>query len=410
MSAYYLSTTGTDDGSHGTSPGAGAWRTLTYALNTGIPTTGGPHTLIVADGTYSETVGIVSRAFGSMITVLGNVASPASVVFVSNTTNKTQFIRFNGAGSGNVTFSGCTIQANGTGDATDLILLSGGAANCVFSDCVLTVPSGATSNKAINCANTFLGGLTVERCVITATAPSVGGCIKCAGSSTLKPANFTISGCTLSSTGSALEFTDVDAVSVTGCSIKASGPYGILMGYDAGAPLQTGAITVSATNIRATGSTTHSILLGMGSVGSMVKDCMVDGYAASSGYGVVCKGSGDAVKDCMIVCGAVNGLYLKGCDNVSCERCSLIQPGWGSAIATATQNGRAPTYSTIRDCALVAPFGTCLQFGAHGDGDDVRISSVWGPVGVAPSHGYGSPHTTSCGPMLPNQHRWSFDT
>jgi hypothetical protein len=88
MTDYYVDGVwGTDDASHGTSPGVGAWKTLTRALgSSGIPLTGGPHPVHVAAGTYAEgtTTGLnVGRAYGTLTKVIGDTTTPSNVTITA---------------------------------------------------------------------------------------------------------------------------------------------------------------------------------------------------------------------------------------------------------------------------------------------------------------------------------------
>lgn len=409
MATYYVDPTGTDDGSHGNSAGSGAWKTLTYALgHNGVSIAGG-HVIYVATGTYTEGTGTglsVARAYAAPVLVVGSTANPSACVIRSGLTNNPTAMTVGAAT--NVSFAGFRFEPNGDSSVGNKTVVINAASNITISDC--EIATVGNSKEGLRVSATFLGGLTIERCVFDTDAGTDGTGISVVGSAVGKPAGITIKDSTFLATGAGISASDCDALTIDGCDVTASGQYSIQYQYDGGTPYQTGACHIRKTRCRGTGSMTHCVLLGIGSVGSIVEECVIDGYSASAGYGIVTKGIGDEVRDTFILAGKVNGLYFKGSLNAKVTRCSVFQTGTtGSCISTTAQSGTQARGTIIRDCAAYAPAGsTVFNWQEHDGADYVRLLSIWGAVGAyVPAHGYGSPRTVSVGPMLPAQHHWT---
>jgi len=77
---WYVDPLGTDNGSHGTGPGAAAFLTIQYAINDGR--VGGGDTINVAAGTYSLTASIIVN---KSISIIGDINNPANVVIDAGT-------------------------------------------------------------------------------------------------------------------------------------------------------------------------------------------------------------------------------------------------------------------------------------------------------------------------------------
>lgn len=418
MSTYYVDPLGTDDGSHGTASGAGAWRTLTYALGvSGVPLAGG-HTLNVAAGTYAESSSglICTRAFASLVTVIGSAANPASVVITNSTTN--QILALILSGTTNLRFVGVTFAPSGDGSVGSTITCRHNAATSSISyeDCRFV---GAT-NKANSYVYSLNGTASLNtsflRCLFDGDNSTGQTAFQAAGSAGVIPAGIAFTDCTVYASGIGLYVIDCADLSVIGGTVFASGAQGISFARDGVAPVNNGRAIIDGVVIFSSGAATHAILLGTGSVNSIAKNCQMFG-PDNGGYGVVLKGIGDTVDRCFIAAGDTNGVYFKGSKNVSVTNCTILQQTYGGAcfssalglVRTENPDGKS-SGSVVRNCAaLAAPGAVVFKWtaGTHDSTDSVRLAAYSGALGASlPANGYGAP-TNDIRAALPGRSGWS---
>jgi len=418
MSTYYVSPSGTNDGSHGTSAGAGAWLTLTYALGTsGIPLTGGPHTLVVADGTYSEgtTTGlIINRAYGSLLTIQGNETTPANVIVQAGNANVLTALTLLAAQ--NIIFRGFTFRANGTGAGGGTLLCRHNdvTANIGFKSCSFLLPAVPSAIAYSTLAKAF-AGLSFEDCTFDCDAAATQTSISSSGGVGIAQAGLSIKNCTFFATSPAVNIYDVADLTIQDCAVFASGSAGVLIGRDGVQPNNSTTATVRRVRVFASGAGTHAFLIGTGSVNSRISECEVFG-PANGGYGFVLKGIGDVIDRSLVMAGGMNGIYFKGSKNVSVLNSTVIQQAAGDEcvsctvglVRTENPDGKA-SGSTMRNCMCVAAPGSVVfdwDQAAHDSTDSIRLAGYSGTIGTnLPANGYGSPHV-GVGPACPGRHGW----
>ena len=170
---YYVDPLGTNDLSHGTSSGTGAWASIQYAVtNVSNPTT---DTIIIniAHGTYitNNSTITINRSFTNL-TLLGTDASTTIIKPHATAASATTGV-FSISGTQNVTIQGVTIRdgylASSSGPG---IYLSGG--NLTLRDCVIddNDSGGSYSTKA----GIYAGGtFTMENCTVSNNDGSYSG-------------------------------------------------------------------------------------------------------------------------------------------------------------------------------------------------------------------------------------------
>lgn len=418
MATYYVDPLGTDDGSHGTAVGAGAWKTLTYALGLGgVPLAGG-HTLNVAAGTYPESSSglVCTRAFASLVTVIGSAANPASVVVTNSTTN--QILALLLAGATNLKFIGVSFVPNGDGSVGSTITARHNAAtlNVSYEDCRFIGATNKADTHVYSINGTASINTSFTRCLLDGDNSTRQTAFQSAGSAGVIPTGITFTDCTVYSASIGMYVTDCDGLSVTGGTVFASGAQGISFARDGVAPVNNGRAVIDGVTIFSSGAATHAIMLGSGSVNSIAKNCRMFG-PDNGGYGVVLKGIGDTVDRCFIAAGDANGVYFKGSKNVSVTNCTTLQQTSGGAcfssalglVRTENPDGKS-SGSIVRNCvALAAPGAVVFNWPAatHDNTDSVRLAGVVGTIGTnVPANGYGSP-TLGVQPACPGRHGWS---
>lgn len=420
MAIYYVDgTLGTDDGSHGTAAGAGAWKTLNYALGaSGVPLTGGPHTVNVAAGTYSEgatgTGLAVMRAFGTLTTVVGSVSNPASCVIRNVTANTNLAASFGGCA--HVRFEGFQFQANGLGGGTVLVTQNGVNSDLTFDHCNFVLP--AVGNAiAYNNATAQVTDLRFTHCTINAATATTQTGVRVVGSGGYWPSGVEISNCTINTTGSAMILTNVTTATIERNQITSSGSSCVLFGTEGGAASVQGTATVADNVIIANGSAgTHGLLMTNGSQNCDVHNNRVFAHLSPFGYAVVEKGTDNHYHDNLLIGGATSGghtIFFKGALRPNIERCTLLQiSSNGTCIETDGSGLRTNSGIRVRDTTVHAAPGTRVfhfPAGSHDGTDDIRLLSYTGDLGTdLPANGYGSP-AVSIGPALPTQHKWSVE-
>lgn len=416
---YYVDPTGTDDGSHGTAPGAGAWKTLTYALgSSGVPLTGGPHALVVADGTYSEgaTLGlVVDRLFGGLVTVVGNVDTPSSVIIQPGTANAQTALTL--VTTTNLLFRGVTFRPNGTGTgATFMVRHNGVCSNIAFEDCHFLATAATQYLYTTN--GKLITGLRWTRCTLDSSASSAMS-ILVAGSSGIVPTGLVVEHCTVIGASVCLYFNEGAQVVIRDTDVYASGTVGVLIGKDGIAQVNTAACYLERVNVVCSGDSTHGILIGTGSVESAVKNCTIFSAGSPNGYGFVLKGIRDVIDGCLVIAGGRNGVYFKGSKDVEVRNSTIVQQLSGvECFASAVGLVRAEnpdgksSGSVVRDCIGVAAPGSVVfdwDTATHDATDDIKLLAYSGALGTnLPSNGYGSP-LESIAPAVPIKHGWKID-
>lgn len=421
MATYYVSPLGTNDGSHGTSAGAGAWLTLTYALGVnGVPLTGGPHTLIVADGTYSEgtTTGLnINRAYGTLLTIQGNETTPANVIVQAGNANVLTALAI--VATQNIIFRGFTFRANGTGAGGGTLLCrhNDTTANISFKTCNFILPAVASAIAYSTLAKAF-SGLSFDGCLFDCDAAATQTGISSSGGVGVSQSGISISNCTFYGTSPAVNVYDVADLSISDCSIYESGSAAILVGRDGVAVNNNTQATITRVRVFASGGTTHAFLIGTGSVGSKITACEVFG-PANGGYGFVLKGINDVIDGCFVMAGGTNGIYFKGSKSVTVKNSIVVQQNSSSKcfacavglVRTENPDGKA-SGSKVRDCiGLASPGATVFDWdlAAHDSTDDIRLQAYSGPIGTnIPSNGYGSPRNSIL-VALPVRHSWTVN-
>jgi len=205
---WYISTTGTDDTSHGTTTGAGAWKTLNYAL-TGSRVAKGDSIKVEA-GTYNTYYGsntrinpVINNAVGTGTVTVEAYPEGATVIMdmPTNTNNYTflnfqtnvsnditfkhiKFTNSNSVGKGyfwlyapsSLTFEDCEIDSNTTAEKAISISSGDGVANLTIRRSVLHNISG--SQYAIGNINEPEANITIESSVIYGFKFAVGMIVK----------------------------------------------------------------------------------------------------------------------------------------------------------------------------------------------------------------------------------------
>ncbi len=163
---YYVSTTGTDDDSHGTGTGADAWATLDYALRGSRVAKG--DTINVEAGTYDAFNGADNRieptidtSTGSGPVIIQAYPSDASVIFdmPAATSPSYAYLYLNATRWGEFTFKNIDFTNSGNVTATYFWIYGH---NLTFEDCTITL--GTNNLAGINIAtDTDSTNLTITR-------------------------------------------------------------------------------------------------------------------------------------------------------------------------------------------------------------------------------------------------------
>lgn len=417
MTTYYVNgALGTDDGSHGTAAGAGAWRTLTYALGvSGVPLTGGPHTVNVAAGTYTEGTDYglsVSRVYSTMTTVIGDATTPSNVIVQPGTVNRTMAMMLGGVTS-NLTMRGIRFRSNGAGGGGSgyLVYSLNTDTNIAYEDCEFVLPAVASLTAFYSAQITT--NMSFVRCLFDCDAAANQSGVSLNGSPTVPISGILVQDCAFSCTGIGCALVQATSSVVERVSITTSGSIGFVSGVEGSAALTDTVVRLRDSSIVATASGAHAVLLANGNNRSIVERCMIVGPRSYVGYGLVLKGTDDTIRDCQISGAQDVTVLLKGALREKLERCTLIQ-GYATGTAVVAVGGgvrgNAGTY--MRDCAVVSAPGAKAFSGfaaQHATDDDIRLLGLWGAAGTdLPSNGYGAPVTT-LGPGLPTQHKWAVD-
>lgn len=305
--SYYVRTDGSDSNDGLANTSGGAWLTMGKALgSSGVPLTGGPHTLNVGAGAYVSTTFLnLNRAYGTLTTV--QPTSGSMDVFISGQSNTWNVLQ-QGA-IANLKFYKITfLSGPGTTKGVYLYPGSGNTVtnltfdSCVMSNTVCTSDFFGTESGGANPAQR----LTITNCSIySATA----GCIRLGSSATntvleiYDTTSVSYSGSGVAIDGGTLIGTHSTFAS---CGLVSSGNYGVRVGQDAATGTWcTGALT----NCTVRSLSGHAFLIGAGSDGFALNSSVIHG----GNLGLVLKMSKNCIVSSNVVyAGTDSALLFKG--------------------------------------------------------------------------------------------------
>jgi len=420
MTAYFVNGTTGSDSNNGLTAET-AWASITKALSaTGVPLTGGPHSVSIADGTYSNSW-IVNRVYETTTTFTGNVTNPGNVVVQSNTTNAFDFGYIIG-GAARHHFKGIKFQSNGNGSAGNAAMFrssTGGCTNITFEKCqfVTAARTGASyvfSQQAINKYEYLSLIDCLFDCDAGANTVPVYATLNAGLGATTQPI---IRGCTFycGTTWAIYLESSTDAL-LENNIIYAPGTHGIQLGFDELTPRNatTGAI-LRNNQVRCIGPAvnTHSMLIGNGCSDTLLEDNILDSFLSTSGYGIVDKGTNTTCRRVFVISGGNSGIYFKGSTDCYYENATILQTGSATtnccirAIAGFLKNSSGTKMRNIS--CYASPGSVVFDWAGHDNDDDVILTSEKGAIGTnLPSNGYGTP-SDSIFPLLPNQPNLLYD-
>ncbi len=184
---YYVSTLGTDNTSHGTTTGTGAWLTIGYAL-TGNRINQGD-ALIIEAGTYEPaSYFLVAIGAGSGDTIIRAAdGATVNINIASGITSRMMYpvgslyfknINFTNTNSSNVdwmwiqydgtiTFENCTFDYNNVAAGT-IAILNNAATNLIFKNCYIKNVGGSSSGHTfiISGTGTLADSITMQGCLV----------------------------------------------------------------------------------------------------------------------------------------------------------------------------------------------------------------------------------------------------
>lgn len=348
MTTYYLSTTGSDS-NDGLSL-ATAWLTFTKALVTsGIPTTGGPHTLLVAAGTYAENTGgtgklNITKAFGTMTTV--QPLNPGSTVVITGTIG-VENIQINNTTT-NLTFKNITFQGRaGSTYVVHLYNNNGAITGLVFDTCSF-IDDAATSdmrNLYLEAYNASTIDCQCLNCTFTNGSNGVHAAVSLVGTATSNH-TFTFTNCNMTIPLKTVAGIDARGGTFyfTNCNISA-GRLPLEFGYDGTTTLvSTGYVKDSV--FTSTGD--HGLMIGQGADSVEVSNVV----SSAAGHALVLKGTNISVKRSVFSgSGPLPAILFKGCQHANVSNCQ-VKVFAGSAIAnydgvSSSGHGNSFTNNTV---------------------------------------------------------------
>jgi hypothetical protein len=161
---YYVDPLGTNDGSHGTSAGAGAWQTIQYAItNVPNPTTA-PIVINIAAGTYTTSNDDIDIARSFTNLTLQGAGASTTIIQPATSPSSATDRNFEISSSNNVTLNDITIRYGR--------LTSGSGPGIYFAGTYLTINDCIIDDND-NTASSSAGGIYANSGVLTITDSTI---------------------------------------------------------------------------------------------------------------------------------------------------------------------------------------------------------------------------------------------
>ena len=353
MTTYYVRKTG-DDGTGDGSTGA-PWLTI----QKGITSIAAGDTLLIGAGTYAENSGsgyfFITAAFASTVTI-GSESGNADDVIITGASGTTYntLIQANG---GKLSFQNLTFKMR-TNEQTSGALRIIRGSDITFTSCkfvVLTSAADVRIGVIIADTSTYVvNNITLTGCTIscTGTDAAYGMTVTTGGSGTTS--NIYITDCTITSTSYCLYAYGGTNVVTSGGTFTTPALPALVYGKDT---TSTTSVTGTISGVTATSTTSHAVLVGYGAGGVVVQNSTING----GDLGLVLKqNSGCKALNNTINNGTNGSLYFKAATN-----------------ATATGN-------TITN----AVGGPCIRLGAGDTGDKSGADTVTNNTVIASGTAY----------------------
>ena len=339
---YYVRTDGNDANNGLADTAGGAWLTMDFALgSSGVPTSGGPHTLNVRTGTYTSATFLnLNRSYGAILTV--QPTTGLNDVTIKGNPSSIYNILQQGA-IANLTFTNLTITDNPGSTYLVAFFTSSGktASSILFTNCNLLATNGARSciewinGSASPVQSVMFGGCNLAMTLSnTATAPIyIGNNIT---NSDLILINSTVYSAALGGyvAGASAHFTNDTFLACAGTSTAV----GFKFGFDgvSGVP-----VTGVAQACTFKSQTSHGLLIAAGCTNFFVINCAVQG----GDYGMVMKNCTNCLVYGTTVLGGTLPNYpafiFKGALRCVVTNCTIVSSGLTQAVANSDGD---PTY------------------------------------------------------------------
>jgi hypothetical protein len=420
MTAYFVNGTTGSDSNNGLTAET-AWASITKAISaTGVPLTGGPHTVAIADGTYNGSL-VMTRSYATTTTLTGNTANPSAVKVQTNVANTFDF-GYIGAAT-NLHWKSIQFQSleGGDGSAGNAIMCrisSAAASDITFENCNFVTAARTGTSYVFATQNNPLTRFTVKNCLFDCDAGTntlALYLVRGSGAGVIDTP--VIDGCTFyGGTTQNIYVRESSNAVIQNNTLYSAGTHGIQLGYDESTPLNatTGAI-LRNNHVRCIGPAvnTHSILIGNGCSDTLLENNILDSFLSTSGYGIVDKGTNTICRRVFVISGGNSGIFFKGSTDCYYENATILQTG--SAVTNCCIRSTAgflknSSGTKIRNTSCYAsPGSVVFSWVGHDNDDDVILTSVKGSIGTSlPSNGYGTP-SDSIFPLLPNQPNLLYD-